>query len=45
MICQLYIYASVYNRVVKHYNMRIYEDVGLISFLFCMEAIYIYIYI
>ena len=40
IICQLYIYASVYTREVKHYNMMICEDVGLISFLFGMEAIY-----
>ena len=30
----------MYTREVKHYNMMICEDVGLISFLFCMEAIY-----
>ena len=32
-ICQPYIYASVYTREVKHYNMMICEDVGLFFFL------------
>ena len=33
IICQLYIYASVHTREVKHYNMMICEDVGLFFFL------------